>query len=288
MKSFRYLVEGIFVSFLIFIFKLMPVDMASAIGGFLGKHIGTRLAAGRKALRNLMLALPGKTDAEYKLIMDGMWENLGRTFAEYPHLETITTTRTVSIGDEYLEPVKKAGKPCILFTGHLANWEIPAAYAHKLGVDLDLIYRAPNNSRVDRILQECRSLGGKLVTYPKSSKGMRDVMMALKNGRRIGILIDQKYNQGLAMPFFRRTAMTSPAFVQLAQRFDCPLIPARVERLEGAHFRITIYPPLVTKDRSVEDVITESHALLEKWITEHPSQWLWVHRRWKDNKADGI
>lgn len=128
-------------------------------------------------------------------------------------------------------------------------------------------------------------MGEKIKTYPKSSKGMRDVFAALKNKRHIGILIDQKYNQGLAMPFFGRTAMTSPAFVQLAQKFNCPLHPARVERLKGANFHITVFPKMEIEGREVEDVIKETHMMLETWITERPEQWLWLHNRWK-NKDD--
>lgn len=284
MKKTRYIFEAALVKTLIALFSVMPVDMASATGGFLGRSIGSILSgASRKAMRNLRLALPGKTDEEYNEIIRGMWDNLGRVFAEYPHLEEIANTRMISEGADYLKNLAHNNDPAILFTGHFANWETAAAYAHKIGIDLDLIYRAPNNHYVDDTLQACRSMGGKLITYPKSSQGMRDVFSALKKGRRIGILIDQKYNQGLPMSFFGRTAMTSPAFAQLAQRFECPLHPARVERLKGANFKITIFPAMVTKDRTVEELINESHIMLEEWIKERPEQWLWVHKRWREN-----
>lgn len=284
MKKFRYIIEAALVKSLIGLFRIMPIDMASGIGGFIGRSAGSILSgASRKAMRNLRLALPGKTDREYDIIIRGMWDNLGRVFAEYPHLEKIANTRMISEGADYLKNLSLNDSPAILFTGHLANWETAAAYAHKIGIDLDLIYRAPNNHYVDDTLQTCRSMGGKLITYPKSSQGMRDVFTALKKGRRIGILIDQKYNQGIAMPFFGRTAMTSPAFAQLAQRFKCPLHPARVERLKGAHFKITIFPAMETGNRTVEELMQKSHIMLEEWIQEHPEQWLWVHKRWREN-----
>ena len=102
----------------------------------------------------------------------------------------------------------------------------------------------------------------------------------LRDGGALGILIDQKYNEGLAIPFFGRPAMTSPAFVQMAQKTNCPLIPVRGERLPGAHFRVTIYPPLNITEQGVEDAIAQAHMLLEEWISERPGQWLWLHRRW--------
>ena len=285
-KKFRYLVEGLLVFLLMGLFRILPLDTASAVGGFIGHTLGPKLSVNRKARRNIEASLPGKTDIEYKKIIWEMWDNLGRTFAEYPHLYKIAHERMTSSGTEHLQPVINSSDPCILFTGHFANWETNAAYAYKLGIELDLIYRAPNNPYVEGALQRCRSMDGRLKTYPKSSQGMRQVFAALKAGRRIGILIDQKYNQGIAMPFFGRTAMTSPAFAQLAQKFDCPLIPARVERLKGANFHLTVFPPVNTKDRTVEDIITESHIMLEQWITERPGQWLWLHSRWKNKNAD--
>lgn len=282
MKRFRYIVEGIAVSILMALFRLLPLDAASGLGGFIGRSIGPKLSVNRKALRSIETSLPGKTPEEYKKIIYDMWDNLGRTFAEYPHLYKIAHERMTATGAENLQPVIDSDIPCILFTGHLANWETAAAYAYKLGIELDLIYRAPNNPYVEGILQRCRSMDGRLKTYPKSSQGMRQVMTALKSGRRIGILIDQKYNQGIAMPFFGRTAMTSPAFAQLAQKFDCPLHAARVERLKGANFHLTVYPATKTNDRTVEDIIAESHIMLEKWITERPGQWLWLHNRWRE------
>lgn len=281
MKSFRYLVEGFLVNTLIALFRVLPLDQASDLGGWISRNIGPRLSVNRKALRNIEASLPDKTPEEYKQIIYDMWDNLGRTFAEYPHLEQIAFERITSTGAEHLQSIIESDIPCILFTGHLANWETPAAYAFKLGINVDLIYREPNNPYVSDILQKCRSMGGKLQTYPKSSQGMRDIMKALKSGRRIGILIDQKYNQGLAMPFFGRTAMTSPSFAQLAQKFNCPLHAARVVRTKGANFHITIYPAIKTKDRAIEDIITEAHIMLENWIAEKPGQWLWLHNRWK-------
>ena len=85
MKKIRYLCEALLLHILFLIFRLMPVDTASAIGGWLGRMIGPRLAASRKALRNLEHALPALNETEKRQIICKMWDNLGRVFAEYPH-----------------------------------------------------------------------------------------------------------------------------------------------------------------------------------------------------------
>ena len=86
---------------------------------------------------------------------------------------------------------------------------------------------------------------------------------------------------------FERDAMTAPAIAQMALRFDCPIIAARVERLPGVRFRLTILGPLEFTPSG--DHRTDIAAMmllvnkqLESWIRETPEQWLWLHNRWPD------
>ena len=94
-------------------------------------------------------------------------------------------------------------------------------------------------------------------------------------------------NDGIADPLFGRDAMTAPALAQLALKFDCPVVPIKVERTHGAHFSISVLPPLelpATGDRQadVKAGMTLVNRIIEGWIRESPEQWLWVHRRWPD------
>lgn len=283
MKKFRYICEAILVYGLMFIFRVLPVTMASGLGGFIGRSVAYRLSVTRKAKRHIENCLSTSGD-ETNLIAKGMWDNLGRLFAEYPHLPELYMHKTELIGVENLgELSTSTNSPAIFFSGHVANWEISAPSLRQKNIDVDLIYRAPNNPYVKNILDKCRSMDGTLRTYPKSAGGMRQVMMALKQGRRIGILIDQKYNQGVEVPFFGQPAMTSLSFIQLAKKFNCPLIPVQVERIKGSNFRVTIHQPM---DLSKDDMtlITEAHTMLENWIRQTPAHWLWLHKRWIKNE----
>lgn len=281
MKTVRYIFEATVVYLLMGLFKILPVERASALGGRIGRTVAYRFSVTRKAKRHITDSL--HTDInETSRIAKAMWDNLGRLFAEYPHLPELYMTKSELVGIENLGNLPTTPHtPAIFFSGHLANWEISAPSLRQQHIDVDLIYRAPNNPYVKKILDRCRSMDGTLRTYPKSSQGMRQVMTALKEGRRIGILIDQKYNQGIEVPFFGKPAMTSLAFIQLAKKFNCPLIPVQVERIDNsAKFRVTVHKPL---DLSKDDhtLITEAHTLLEGWIRNAPANWLWVHKRWK-------
>jgi KDO2-lipid IV(A) lauroyltransferase len=281
MKTTRYLFEAAVVYILMTIFKILPAERASALGGWIGRNVAYRFSVTRKAKRHIEKSL--HTNAiETDRIAKGMWDNLGRLFAEYPHLPELCLTRSELVGVENLGDLPTTPNvPAIFFSGHLANWEIVAPCMRQQNIDGDLIYRPPNNAYVKKLLDQCRSMDGTLRTYPKSHQGMRQVARALKDGRRIGILIDQKYNTGVEVPFFGQPAMTSLAFIQLAKRFKCPLIPVQVERLDNtAKFRVTIHKPMdLSKDDNT--LITEAHDLLESWIKSTPEHWLWLHKRWK-------
>jgi KDO2-lipid IV(A) lauroyltransferase len=285
MKRLRYAIEAAGLQALLWIFAVLPVDTASALGGWIARTIGPRLAGSRKARRNLERSLPG-VDADQ--VMRGMFDNLGRVIAEYPHLAEICdpkSGRVEMIGGERLQSYAKQNVPVLVVGAHIANWEVPAYYARHLGVPLASVYRAPNNPWSAQILNRMRSFPQQ---FAKGAEGARGMIKHVSNGGQLGVLIDQKMNDGVAVPFFGRDAMTAPAVAQLARKYKGAIVPMRIERLEdAARFRITFYEPLPvddTGDRARDDATTmrRANAILEDWIRERPEQWLWLHRRWPD------
>src|SRR5947208_743959 len=109
-------------------FGRLPIDAASTVGGALARWIGPRLGISRRARRNLRAALPELTPAQIERILRGMWDNLGRVAAEYPHLRRIRVFeadgRVETRGIEHLDQALAAGRRVVMFGGHLANWEI--------------------------------------------------------------------------------------------------------------------------------------------------------------------
>lgn len=267
-------------------FACMPIDWASGFGGWLGRAIGPRLGISRRALRNLCRALPDNDEVENQRILRGMWSNLGRTVAEFPHLSRICAARSNRveiINVEGLSELIADGNPMILFGCHLANWEVGSTVIHRLmGPSLLSVYRAANNPYVNWLLR--RRLGSRRAVA-KGAEGGRDLVRHLRQGGHVGMLVDQKLNDGIAVPFFGHDAMTAPAIARLALRFACPIVPVLLERLEGARFRFTVLPALHAADTDdvVADVLgtmTHINGVIESWIRARPEQWLWIHRRW--------
>ena len=287
LKHLRYAFEALFLALLLLLFKLLPAKTASDIGGWIGRNIGPKLAASRKARRNLERAIPELDESRKDEVIQGMWENLGRVIAEYPHLKMLSANTEI-VGKDQLEAGLNNPKGAIFFGAHFGNWEINApAILMQYDKSVDVSYRAPNNPWSDALLMKARTMGGRIQAHAKSRAGGKNMMGAIKSGSYLGILIDQKYREGLSLPFFGMEAMTNPFFVQLAQKYGCALHPIRNLRLDGAQFSLTVYEPIEVfdndgKPRPVEDVIKDAHTLLEGFIREHPEQWLWLHRRWKD------
>ncbi len=279
MKKIRYFTEAILLAFILGLSKLMPTLWASNLGGWIGRTIGPRLAASRKARANIQMALPDKTEEEITQILTGMWENLGRVMMEYPHIKNIAKNHTEIIGIDIFKANQSTAP--IFISAHLGNWEVcPPAFFLQTGIRVNPIYRAPNNPFSDKILNKVRTVNGALTPIPKSRGGTRNIVKTLQSGEGIGLLIDQKLNEGIKADLFGHPAMTSDHFAKLAQKLDCPIIPLQIERIKGINFRITVSEPLDIINKSSDEIVTETHSLLENWIGKRPEQWLWLHRRW--------
>lgn len=283
-------IEAAIVAVFLTLARILPLDVASGLGGWFARRIGPFLGVTAQARRNLAASLPHLSPTEIETVIRGMWDNLGRVAAEYPHLRRIRVFggdgRVEIRGLDHLERAAAEGRRAILFSGHLANWEIAALAAAQTGLDVAQIYRTANNPFVNRMILRCRGEQGDFI--PKEAVGRRAVA-ALRRGATLTILADQKLNEGIPVPFFGRPAMTAPTVALLALRFGCEVLPARVERLGGARFRLTIEPKLPLPDTGsrsadIAALMQTVNATLERWIRERPDQWFWLHRRWPRDK----
>lgn len=274
--------------FLIFMgfFRLIGVDAASAVGGFIGRQIFARTRVTQRARDNLAAAFPEKTQAERDAILRAMWDNLGRTVAEYAHLDKFDLSGPdPRIQVNNIEEIEKVhGQGVLIVSGHFANWEIMPIAASRYGMDGAIVYRPPNNPYVDRYISRARARKGYAEQISKH-QGTRRIFTLLRGGKAILLLADQKTNEGIAVPFFGRDAMTTPAPAALALKLKVPMIFASNKRLGGARFAVTVYPPLAftpsgDDDADMRAMTVAVNLRLEEMVRADPGQWLWIHRRW--------
>ena len=279
-----YFLEGSFLLLIFIVLRILPLGISSFLMGKLSSLIGPRLGVTKKAYNNIKNVMPEKNEKEITKIIKDMWENLGKVAGEYPHLSKISPEKNNKIqiyGKKHLLLVKKTKTPAIFFSGHLANWEILPNVAIKNGVPVLSIFRRPNNPFINFLIKYIRS---NLPMAPKGKEGARQLIYSLKKGRSIGLVIDQKMNDGIKVPFFNKPAMTSDALAQLSLRIKSLVVPVEVERIKNTNFKITFHNPLkIIKNgqkKTPLQIMTEVNLIMEKWIRKNPGQWLWLHRRW--------
>ena len=289
-RTARHACEAAVVYVFFALLGALPVGWASALGAALGGLIGPLLPVHRQGLDNLARSLPELSPGEIQRCARRMWRHLGRVAAEHPHLHRFSVDapggRVELVGRAQLDEAKRSGAGGIFFSGHIGNWEIAARAPEQTGVPLTSIYRAANNPIVDRLIERNRG-AIEQTRVPKGADGAREIVRALSAGQHAALLVDQKFNIGIPVPFFGRDAMTAPAVATLALKYECPVWPVRVERLAGATFRVTVYPKLAmpqegTREERIRAIMITVNRILEDWIRERPEQWLWLHRRWPD------
>jgi len=285
-QKLRYGAEAaLFLAFMGF-FRLIGLDAASAAGGFIGRVFFARTRVTKRASDNLALAFPEKSAAERETIIRAMWDNLGRTVAEYAHLDKFDLygpDPRIQV-ENVAEIEKLRGQGVLILSGHFANWEIMPIAAARFGLDGAIVYRPPNNPYVDRYIARARAKKGYAEQISKHH-GVKRIFTLLRGGKTILLLADQKTNEGIPAPFFGRDAMTTPAPAALALKLKVPIVFAANRRLGGARFAVTVYPPLNftpsgDEDADMRAMTAAINRRLEEMVRADPSQWLWIHRRW--------
>lgn len=270
------------------LFRALGLKRASDLGGWLARTLGPMIPVTRQARRAMALAFPEMNVATRETHIRAMWDNLGRTFAEYPHLDKIWSVkpgaRIEIAGMDHAQAAIAKGKGGLFVSGHAGNWELLARCIGDVGLKGTLVYRPPNNPWVDAWIAKQRRLGLPTMAA-KGGDGARVIIKALKENAFIGMLIDQKANDGISVPLFGREAMTSPAAPSLSLKHGAPIVPAWCERLPDQRFRVTVYPEIPMphsgdKGRDTYELALALNKFLEARIAENPANWLWLHSRW--------
>jgi KDO2-lipid IV(A) lauroyltransferase len=268
-------------------------DRASDVGAAVARRLGPFLPANKIGLANLRAAFPDKDEAWIALTLRDAWDNLGRVAGEYVHMGRIwdfdiehpNTGRIQTDAVPLFETLRTDGKPALCFAAHLANWELPAIAAAAHGLPSAVVYRMPNNKAVAKEIIGIRApLMGRLIRT--RAQAALEMAAALSAGEHLGMLVDQHFSRGVDVTFFGRRCKANPAIARLARRFDCPVIGVRVIRLPEGRFRIEATGPyeLPRGADGQVDIVAATQmimSVIEGWVRENPSQYLWFHRRWR-------
>ena len=291
MKIIKYFFEFLSVISLFLIFKIIGLRNASNLGSILGKLIGPFFRSKKITERNIETGL-GKINEKIKSeIINSMWSNIGRTFAEYVFLKEfkfnkIDFNHMKIDGSKYLDEIKKNNETVIFYSGHFANFELMAMELDKFGIKCAAIYRPLNNFFLNPLMEYLRMKYICPNQIPKGRMGMREIISKVKDGYSIALMVDQRVSEGPRTPFFNKPAHTTTVPAQLALKYNCKLVPISLERKEGPNFQMTIHEPYKIKktgndEEDTKNITLKINQILEKMVINNPNQWIWSHNRWK-------
>ena len=291
MKIIKYFFEFIIVISLFCIFKIIGLNNASNLGNILGKIVGPFFRSKNITKQNIRTGLGNLGEKNEKEIINKMWSNIGRTFAEYVFLKDFKFNKTSFshmkiIGTNYLNEIKRSNKPVIFYSGHFANFELMAMELDKFGIKTAAIYRPLNNFFLNPLMEYLRMKYICPTQIPKGRMGMREIISRIKDGYSIALMMDQRVSEGQKVPFFNKPAFTTTIPAQLALKYDCKLVPISLERKEGANFEMTVHEPYNIEktgndEEDTKNITLKINKIIEKMIIKNPKQWIWSHNRWK-------
>ena len=287
--------EGAAFAGLIGLMRLLGLERASAVGGWLLKTLGPKTGTQKTVMRNLRIAFPDLPRAEREALALAQWEQTGRTFAETMVMDQLTPAsgRIEIVGLERLHAIRDSGKPAVLVSGHMANIEVMAAVIVSAGLSCQVTYRAANNPYVDKQIREARARYGVTLFAPKGGDGARELLAGMSRGESVALMNDQKFSEGPEVVFFGQPVNAAPGPSRLALRFGTFIQPMSVVRLPGVRFRVTAHEPIElekTGDRQ-GDIVRGVQAItsfIEDRVREHPVDWFWVHKRWPQKVYEAL
>jgi KDO2-lipid IV(A) lauroyltransferase len=286
LTAFQNWVEGVALRCAIWIFRLIPVDIASRLMGAGWRRLGPFNSRHKRALRHLALAFPDMPESERERIVRGMWENLGRVAAETFHIDRLLkqNQRFEPIADDFTSEVLAGHRACLFVSLHSANWELCVQPAVARGLEITGVYQALRNPEADKALRALRRDLYKGGLLSKSHSTARKILATLKSGGVVAMMGDLRETRGIQVPFFGQPAFANPVPASLARACNVPIVLGRVVRKHGVNFRIegrAVTVP-VTGDRQadIEAATAQIHAIFEGWIRECPDQWMWIHKKW--------
>jgi len=291
MKIVKYFFEFISIISLFCIFKIIGLRNASSLGSILGRSIGPLFRSKNITKQNIKIGLGEMNLQKESEIINDMWSNIGRTFAEYVFLKDFKFNRTnfnhMKInGSNHLDEIKRNNEKVIFYSGHFANFELMAMELGKSGIKFAGIYRPLNNFFLNPLMEYLRMKYICPHQIPKGRMGMREIIYKIKDGYSIALMVDQRVGEGPRVSFFNKPAHTTTIPAQLALKYNCKLVPISLERKEGANFEMTIHEPYKIEktgndEEDTKNITLKINQMIEKMIIKNPKQWLWSHNRWK-------
>lgn len=282
----RYLIQTLILAPVIGLVRLLPVDVASRFGAFVGRTVVARLVNRADVTRTMRVPFPAITEGEIDTLIVGLSENIGQVVSESIHLGAFSgasNPRLKLTGTEHVDAARATGKGIIFVGGHFANWELFEVALANLGLDGAKVMQHPSNPFVLEAIAHQRYRYGLNEQIAAGERVFKRVRETVSAGRVVQMLADQQPAKGAKVEFFGLETTTNVVPARVARETGAPIILMSMKRLGPARFDITFHAPRSFGPADDEVAIMRwVNAFYEQELRATPAHWLWGHPRWSD------
>jgi Kdo2-lipid IVA lauroyltransferase/acyltransferase len=279
-------------------FRLLPLEMAASFSAWWWRRLAPVFSPyrQRRALENLKIAFPEKSDAERLRICLAHWENLGRVMVETIQIDKLIADpgRIEITPEKVFRRYKDKLGPAIGVSLHMGNWELAIWPFVVANANPAAVYRSVNNPYVDRYVRHLRrdlypgglfGRGKVEGDHGDNQRTARVLTDFVRNGGRLGLVCDLYDRTGVAVPFFNTPARTQAIGGMIARRVGSRMWMSCCRRVgKESRFVVEIkelrVPRTGNQAEDIRWIMTEMQRQFEEWVRENPEQWMWSNRRW--------
>lgn len=278
--------------------RLLPLETATAVSArswrFLAPIVNPKRH--KRALANLAIAFPEKSDDEREAICMAHWENLGRVMAETMQIDRLIKDegRITIVSEKLFGRYKNKLGPAIGVSLHMGNWELSIWPFVEARANPAAVYRSVNNPYVDRYLRDQRrdlypgglfGRGRVEGDHGDDQKTARILTDFVRRGGRLGLVCDLYDRKGIPVPFFGKDAKTQAIGAMIARRVGSRIWLSRCKRVgTSSRFEVELRELRVPRTANISDdvrwIMVEMQKQFEAWVRDAPEQWMWSNRRW--------
>ena len=298
-RKIRYFIVYHFVRFLIFISVTIPRVSWLKFCGWLGR-IAFHVAHQTRNLmfKNIGIAYGDTLNAsQIRAMAKEAFEMLGKNAGDI-----LRATRVRSLEDlerflithnlDIYERAKARGKGVIFLTGHLGAFDLQVTNMALRGVNPNIIGTPIKDERLNKLLWDYRNKYG-AQAIARGEETFR-LIKVLKSGGSVALLIDQDTKvKSRFVNFFGKPASTPVGATILAMKTGAIVLPTSIYLGDDWMQHMCFFPEVPMRDTGDEeaDIVYNTQALttvLENMIRAHPTQWVWMHDRWKTQPGQEI
>jgi lipopolysaccharide heptosyltransferase II len=164
---------------------------------------------------------------------------------------------------------------------HIGGWELCSTIPHWLSIPtLGIIFQGQRNRLINEHIRKSRGMSGMEVLDRQS--GFHRGVKILQGGGLLALLVDQHAgDKGVWTPLFGRLASSTPISAILIKKTGSGLLMGGLHTAGVARWKAFGCVWSNPEKASEEEIIYRINQYLEQRVRESPSDWFWLHNRWK-------